>query len=71
MLTLASPSSIERVPVEPGHRTAWRAAQGIPAVAFGPGSIRQAHTKNEFIEERELLAGAAAFGAFMRSGGGG
>ncbi|MCX6939361.1 MAG: M20/M25/M40 family metallo-hydrolase [Verrucomicrobia bacterium] len=47
------------------------AAQGMPAVAFGPGSIRQAHTKNEFIEERELLAGAAAFGAFMRSGGGG
>lgn len=33
MLTLASPSSIERVPVEPGHRTAWRAAQGIPADA--------------------------------------
>ncbi len=47
------------------------AAQGMPAVAFGPGSIRQAHTKNEFIEERELMAGAAAFGAFMRSGGGG
>ena len=33
MLTLASPSSIERVAVEPGHRTAWRAAQGIPADA--------------------------------------
>ena len=47
------------------------AAQGMPAVAFGPGSIRQAHTTNEFIEERELMAGAAAFGAFMRSGGGG
>lgn len=45
------------------------AAQGMPAVAFGPGSIRQAHTTNEFIEERELMAGAAAFGAFMRSGG--
>jgi acetylornithine deacetylase/succinyl-diaminopimelate desuccinylase-like protein len=35
-------------------------------VAFGPGSIRQAHTKDEFIVERELRAGAAAFGQFMR-----
>jgi acetylornithine deacetylase/succinyl-diaminopimelate desuccinylase-like protein len=45
------------------------AAQGTPAVAFGPGSIRQAHTKDEFILERELLAGAAAFGEFMRAAG--
>jgi acetylornithine deacetylase/succinyl-diaminopimelate desuccinylase-like protein len=43
------------------------AAHGTPAVAFGPGSIRQAHTKDEFILERELRAGAAAFGAFMRA----
>jgi acetylornithine deacetylase/succinyl-diaminopimelate desuccinylase-like protein len=34
---------------------------GIPAVAFGPGSIEQAHTKDEFIEERELADGARAF----------
>jgi acetylornithine deacetylase/succinyl-diaminopimelate desuccinylase-like protein len=45
------------------------AAHGTPAVAFGPGSIRQAHTKDEFILERELLAGAAAFGEFMRMSG--
>ncbi len=45
------------------------AAHGTPAVAFGPGSIRQAHTKDEFIVERELRAGAAAFGAFMREAG--
>jgi len=45
------------------------AAHGTPAVAFGPGSIRQAHTKDEFILERELLAGAAAFGEFMRAAG--
>ena len=43
------------------------AAHGTPAVAFGPGRIRQAHTKDEFILERELRAGAAAFGAFMRA----
>ena len=46
------------------------AAHGTPAVAFGPGSIRQAHTKDEFILERELVAGAAAFGAFMRDASG-
>lgn len=45
------------------------AAHGTPAVAFGPGSIRQAHTKDEFIEEKELLAGAEAFGRFMRAQG--
>lgn len=44
------------------------AGNGIPAVAFGPGSIRQAHTKDEFILESELRAGAAAFGQFLRDG---
>ncbi|MES2692022.1 MAG: M20/M25/M40 family metallo-hydrolase [Verrucomicrobiota bacterium] len=42
------------------------AGAGIPAVAFGPGSIAQAHTKDEFIVERELEAGVAAFGAFLK-----
>lgn len=41
------------------------AGAGIPSVAFGPGSIAQAHTKDEFILERELEAGAAAFGRFL------
>lgn len=44
------------------------AGAGIPSVAFGPGSIAQAHTKDEFIVERELEAGVAAFGAFLRGG---
>ncbi|MCX6951881.1 MAG: M20/M25/M40 family metallo-hydrolase [Verrucomicrobia bacterium] len=42
------------------------AGHGTPAVAFGPGSIRQAHTKDEYIEEQELVAGAGAFEKFMR-----
>ncbi len=33
MFTLPSPSNIERVAVEAGHRTTWRAAQGMPADA--------------------------------------
>lgn len=45
------------------------AGHGIPAVAFGPGSIAQAHTKDEFILERELEAGAAAFLKFITSAG--
>jgi acetylornithine deacetylase/succinyl-diaminopimelate desuccinylase-like protein len=34
---------------------------GIPAVAFGPGRIEQAHTRDEFILERDLNMGAQAF----------
>ncbi len=41
------------------------AAHGIPAVAFGPGRIAQAHTRDEYIVARELEAGAAAFHRFL------
>ena len=41
------------------------AGHGIPAVAFGPGSIAQAHTKDEYIVSRELDAGTTAFLRFM------
>ena len=41
------------------------AARGIPAVAFGPGDIAQAHTRDEFIRERDLADGAAAFLRFL------
>lgn len=43
------------------------AGAGIPSVAFGPGSIAQAHTKDEYIVERELEQGVDAFLRFMRS----
>lgn len=56
----------------------WRAADwfcdanvaaefGIPAVAFGPGSIRQAHTRDEFILGSELEAGVNAFRRLLTS----
>ncbi|HUJ44697.1 MAG TPA: M20/M25/M40 family metallo-hydrolase [Opitutaceae bacterium] len=40
-------------------------AHGIPAVAFGPGDIRQAHTPDEYILGSELEAGEAAFRSFL------
>jgi len=38
---------------------------GIPAIAWGPGSVNQAHTKDEFIEVKELEKGAEVFKAFL------
>jgi acetylornithine deacetylase/succinyl-diaminopimelate desuccinylase-like protein len=43
------------------------AGHGIPAVAFGPGDIAQAHTKDEYIRERDLADGAAAFRQFLNA----
>lgn len=42
-------------------------AHGIPAVAFGPGSIAQAHTADEFIAVNALEAGARALTGFLDS----
>lgn len=43
------------------------AAAGVPAVAFGPGDIAQAHTRDEFIRAPELAAGGEAFLRFLTS----
>lgn len=43
------------------------AAQGMPAVALGPGSIAQAHTADEFISVKDLEEGADFFERFLRS----
>jgi acetylornithine deacetylase/succinyl-diaminopimelate desuccinylase-like protein len=42
-------------------------AAGIPSVAFGPGNIAQAHTRDEYIKAAELEAGVAAFSNFLSS----
>ena len=42
-------------------------AQGIPAVAVGPGSIAQAHTEDEFIEVAALEQGVEYFKKFLHS----
>lgn len=46
---------------------AFLAAEGTPAIAIGPGSIAQAHTKDEFIRCADLEAGAEFFGRFLRA----
>ncbi len=43
------------------------AAAGTPAIAIGPGSIDQAHTKDEHIALTDLEAGAAFFQSYLKS----
>lgn len=43
------------------------AKHGSPAIAMGPGSIAQAHTKDEWIAIEDLEKGAAFFESFLRS----
>ncbi len=46
---------------------AFLAAAGTPAIAIGPGSIAQAHTKDEFIAVKDLERGVRFFTKFLRS----
>ncbi|EDY19889.1 peptidase M20 [Chthoniobacter flavus Ellin428] len=41
------------------------AERGMPAVALGPGSIAQAHTRDEYIAVADLEAGVEFFGRFI------
>ena len=43
------------------------AARGMPAIALGPGSIKQAHTADEWISVADLEAGATLFSRFLHS----
>jgi acetylornithine deacetylase len=50
--------------------TAWVDAAflneaGIPAVCFGPGSIEQAHSADEYVEVQEVRAAAAVLGRMV------
>lgn len=59
-----------------GTHASWTDASGVPSVVFGPGSIEQAHTKDEWIELDQLgkaseiyyrfCARAGQFPAFAR-----
>ena len=51
-----------------GTDAAAIAASGVPTVVFGPGSIRQAHTADEFIEVDELQRGTDLFYRIAQDG---
>ena len=46
---------------------AYLAAAGIPSIAIGPGSIAQAHTKDEWIKVDDLEAGVGFFLRWLRA----
>ena len=41
-------------------------AGGLPCVLFGPGSVRQAHTADEYIELKEVVAAAEVYAEIIR-----
>jgi succinyl-diaminopimelate desuccinylase len=58
----------EKVGVSYGTHASRLAAAGLPSVVFGPGSIAQAHTKDEWIAVEELHAAAEIYYRFASAG---
>lgn len=61
--------SREKIGVPYGTHASRTALAGVPSVVFGPGSIQQAHTKDEWIETEQLLQAAEVYYQFCRSAG--
>jgi acetylornithine deacetylase len=59
----------EKVGVPYGTHASRLAAVGVPSVVFGPGSITQAHTKDEWIAITELNEAAEIYYRFAATGG--
>lgn len=49
-----------------GTNASWYADQGVPAVVFGPGSIHQAHTCDEWVELAQVEQAAEIFYRFLK-----
>jgi succinyl-diaminopimelate desuccinylase len=58
----------EKVGVPYGTHASRLAAVGLPSIVFGPGSIAQAHTKDEWIAVDELLKAAEIYFRFAAAG---
>ena len=54
----------EKVGVQYGTHASRTAAAGVPSVVFGPGSIAQAHTKDEWIDIQQLETAAEIYYRF-------
>jgi len=54
----------EKIGVQFGTHASRTAAAGVPSLVFGPGSIAQAHTKDEWIEVGQLTQAADIFYRF-------
>jgi acetylornithine deacetylase/succinyl-diaminopimelate desuccinylase-like protein len=59
----------EKVGVPYGTHASRLAVVGVPSVVFGPGSIAQAHTKDEWIAITELNEAAEIYYGFAAAGG--
>jgi acetylornithine deacetylase len=71
VLGLVKASAHEGVEPRLEGMTAWVDAAylnraGIPAVCFGPGSIAQAHSADEWVDEEEIRAAARILERFVR-----
>jgi succinyl-diaminopimelate desuccinylase len=58
----------EKVGVPYGTHASRLAAVGLPSIVFGPGSIAQAHTKDEWIAVDELIKAAEIYFRFAAAG---
>jgi acetylornithine deacetylase len=58
-----------RIGVPYGTHASRIAAAGVPSVVFGPGSIAQAHTRDEWIETAQVEQAAEAYYRFCAAGG--
>jgi acetylornithine deacetylase/succinyl-diaminopimelate desuccinylase-like protein len=54
----------KKIGVHFGTHASRTAAAGVPSIVFGPGSIAQAHTKDEWIEAKQLEQAAEVFYRF-------
>lgn len=59
----------EKIGVPYGTDASKIASHGVPSVVFGPGSIDQAHTCDEWLDLAELQKAADAFYEFAKAGG--
>lgn len=61
-------TACDKVGVPYGTDAAAIAAAGVPSIVFGPGSIDQAHTADEWLELNQLAQASEALYQFGRSG---